>query len=96
MCSVIYQPISHTLYFTLHCTRVLNNVALTTVIEMVEILDRKVGKHSVERLRYVINNLLHFGHCEIWSHFTRSLYLHSPSARENTVTTYEITRHISR
>ena len=30
-----------------------------TVIEMVEILDEKVGKHSVERVRYVLNNILH-------------------------------------
>ena len=36
------------------------------------------------------------GHCEIWSHFTRTLYFHSPSARDNTVTTHEISRHISR
>ena len=27
--------------------------------EMVEILDRRLGKRSVERVRYVINNLLH-------------------------------------
>ena len=60
---------------------------------MVEILVGRGGKHSVE---YVINNLLHLSHCEIWSQFTRSLYLHSPSARENTDTTHEITRHISR
>ena len=53
---------------------------------MVEILDGIVGKRSVERIRYVINNLLHLviGHCEIWSHFTRTLYFHSPSARDNT------------
>ena len=39
-----------------------------------EILGR-VGKRSVERVRYVINNLLHLGsHCEIWSHFARTLY----------------------
>ena len=38
---------------------VLNNVVLTIVIEMVEILDGRVGKRSVERERYVINNLLH-------------------------------------
>ena len=39
-----------------------NNVVMTTVIEMVEmveILDGRLGKHSVERVRYVINNLLH-------------------------------------
>ena len=40
----------------------MNNVVLTTVIEkieMVEILDGRLDKHSVERVRYVINNLLH-------------------------------------
>ena len=78
----------------LHCTRVLNNIVLTTVIEMVEILDGRVGKHSVERVRYVIKQFITLSHCEIWSHFTRSLYLHSPSAHENTDTTHEITRHI--
>ena len=57
--SMTYQPTFHTLYFMLHCTRVLNNVVLTTVIEMVEILDGRVGKHSVEQVRYIINNLLH-------------------------------------
>ena len=77
----------------------MNNVVITTVIEMVkmvEILDGRLGKCSVERVRYVINNLLHFGHSEIWSHFTRTLYFHSPSARDNTVTTSEISCHISR
>ena len=42
--------------------RFLNNVVITTVIEMVEmveILDGRLGKRSVERVRYVINNLLH-------------------------------------
>ena len=41
----------------------LNNVVITTtieMIEMVEILNGRIGKHSVERVRYVINNLLHF------------------------------------
>ena len=67
--SVRYQPILHTLYYTLHnehayCLsyRFLNNVVITTVIEMVEmveILDGRFGKRSVERVRYVINNLLH-------------------------------------
>ena len=40
----------------------LNNVIITTVIEMVEmveIFDGRLGKRSVERVRYVINNLLH-------------------------------------
>ena len=35
---------------------------ITTVIEMVEMvekLDGRLGKRSVERVRYVINNLLH-------------------------------------
>ena len=34
--SVRYQPIFNGLKFTLHCTRVLNNVVIATVIEMVE------------------------------------------------------------
>ena len=37
-----YQPIFHTLYSALHHSRILNNVGLTTVIEMVEILDGRV------------------------------------------------------
>ena len=67
--SMRYQPILHTLYYTLHTEhayclsyRFLNNVVITTVIEMVEtvdILDGRHGKRSVERVRYVINNLLH-------------------------------------
>ena len=77
----------------------LNNVVITTVIEMVEmveILDGRLGKRSVERVRYVINNIITFGHCEIWSHFTRTLYFHLPLARDITVATREISRHISR
>ena len=67
--SVRYQPILHTLYYTLHTEhayclsyRFLNNIVITTVIEMVEMvepLDGRLGKRSVERVRYVINNLLH-------------------------------------
>ena len=67
--SVRYQPILHTLYYTLHTEhayclsyRYLNNVDITTVIEMVEmveILDGRLGQSSVERVWYVINNLLH-------------------------------------
>ena len=67
--SVRYQPILHTLYYMLHTEhayclsyRFLNNVIITTVIEMVEmveILNGRLGKRSVERVRYVINNLLH-------------------------------------
>ena len=40
----------------------MNNVVITAVIEMVEmveILDGRLGKHLVELVRYVINNLLH-------------------------------------
>ena len=67
--SVRYQPILHTLYYTLHTEHAyclsyyfLNNLVITTAIEMVEmieILDGRLGKRSVERVRYVINNLLH-------------------------------------
>ena len=54
--SVRYQPILHTLYYTLHTEhayclsyRFLNNVVATTVVEMVEmveILDGRLGKRS--------------------------------------------------
>ena len=60
--SVRYQPIFNGLKFMLYRARALNNVVITTVIEMVEmveILDGRVGRRSVERVRYVINNLLH-------------------------------------
>ena len=63
--SVRYQPIFNTLYYTLHTEhayclsyRFLNNVVIE-MVEVVEILDRRLGKRSVERVRYVINNLLH-------------------------------------
>ena len=69
MRSVRYQPILHTLYYTLHTEHAyclsyhfFNNVVITTIIEMVEmveILDGRLDKHSVERVRYVINNSLH-------------------------------------
>ena len=69
MRSVRYQPILHTLYYTLHTEhayclsyRFLNNVDITTIIEMVEMVEifyGRLGKHSVERVRYVMNNLLH-------------------------------------
>ena len=59
--SVRYQLILHTLYYTLHTKHAyclsygfLNNVVITTVIEMVEmveILNGRLGKHSVERVR---------------------------------------------
>ena len=58
--SVRYQPILHTLYYTLHTEhayclsyRFLNNVVITTMVEMVEILDGSLGKCSVERVRYI-------------------------------------------
>ena len=69
ICTRLRLVIFYTLYYTLHTEhayclsyRFLNNVVITTVIEMVElveILDRRLGKRSVERVRYVINNLLH-------------------------------------
>ena len=59
----------HTLYYTLHTQhayclsyRFLNKVVIIAVIEIVEIveiIDGRLGKRSVERVRYVINNLLH-------------------------------------
>ena len=57
-CSMRYQPILHTLYYTLHTEhayclsyRFLNKVVITAVIEMVEmveILDGRLGQRSVE------------------------------------------------
>ena len=99
--SVRYQPILHTLYYMLHTEhayclsyRFLNNIVITTIIEMfqmVQILDGRLSKRSVERVRYVANRqFITQGHCEIWSHFTRTLYFHTPSARDNTVATREI------
>ena len=82
-------------HYTLHTEhayclsyRFLNNVVITTVIEMVEmveILDGRLVKRSVERVRYVINNLLHLVIVKYGDIFTRTLYFHSPSARDNTV-----------
>ena len=67
--SVRYQPILHTLYYMLHTEhaycfsyRFFNNVVTPAVIEVVEMvakLDGRLGKCSVERVLYVINNLLH-------------------------------------
>ena len=66
--SVRYQPILHTLYYTLHNEHAyclsycfLNNVGITTVIEMVEmveILDGRHVKRSVERVRYVTRKMV--------------------------------------
>ena len=60
------SPITHYTLHTEHAYclsyRFLNNAVTTTVIEMVEmveILDGRLGKRSVERVWYVINNLLH-------------------------------------
>ena len=80
----------------LHCAHVLNKVVLTTVIEMVEILDGRVGKHSVELVRYVINNLLHlvivkYGVISLAVCICTRLRL-----VKNTDATREITLHISR
>ena len=52
---------------------------------------------SVQLSEKVCNKqFITLGHCEIWRHFTRTLYFHSPSARDNTVATREISRHITR
>ena len=56
--SVRYQPILHTLYYTLH-TEHAYCLSYRFLNEIVEILDGRLGKRSVERVRYVINNLLH-------------------------------------
>ena len=63
--SVRYQPILHTLYYTLHTEhayclsyRFLNNVVITTVIEMVEMF-----KYSMEDfVTYIPRNLVNIIH----------------------------------
>ena len=65
MCSMRYQPISHTLYFTLHCAHVLNNVVLNTIIEMIKILNGRVGKHSVNKV--CNKQFITLSHCEVIS-----------------------------
>ena len=67
--SVRYHSILHTLYYTLHTEhayclsyRFFNNIVITTIaemVEMVEILVARLGKRSVEQVTCVINNLLH-------------------------------------
>ena len=104
--SVRYQPIIlHTLYYTLrtehaYCLsyRFLNNVGITTVIEMVEkveILDGRHVKRSVERVRYVINNLLHLVIVK-YGDISLVLCISSRLRRDNTVANREIDRHITR
>ena len=68
----------------------MNNVVLTTVIEMVEMVEILMEDLvSVQLNEYGVRNK-QFDHCEIWRHFTRTLYFHSPSAHDNTVATREI------
>ena len=62
------------------------------MVEMVEILDVRLGKRSVERVMYVINNLLHL---VIVKYGDISLVI-CISALDNTVATREISRHITR
>ena len=60
--SMRYQPILHTLYYTLHTEhayclsyRFFNNVVITTIIEiveMVEILDGRVGKQELLSVQF--------------------------------------------
>ena len=77
----------------------MNNVVISTVIEMVEmveILDGRLGQSSFERVRYVINNLLHLvivKYGDILFVLCISTRLRS---RDNTIATHEISRHIPR
>ena len=63
---------------------------------MVEILDGRLGKRSVERVRYVINNLLHLVIVKYGVVHSYSVFPLAPSARDSTDATREISRHISR
>ena len=75
MHSVRYQPIFHTLYFTL-----LSGLNYRHWNGWDTSWKCSYSIHERD-----INHLLHLV-IEIWSHFTRSLYFHSPLARENTNT----------
>ena len=60
--SPYYTPYITRYTLSMHIVCFLNNVVITTVIEMVEmveVLNGRLGKHSVKRVRYAINNLLH-------------------------------------
>ena len=104
MSSVRYQPILHTLDYTLHTEHVyclscrfLNNAIKTTVIEIIEMVEILDGLGKLQLIEYGCNKqFITLGHCEILSHFTRTLYFHSPPACDNTVTPREISHHISR
>ena len=85
----IFKPIFDGLKLTLHRARLLSYVVITNVIEMVEMVEKlegRVGNRSVKRVSYVIN-IVTLDHYKIWSHFTRTMYFHSPSARDNTDST---------
>ena len=77
-------------------TAFLINLVLTTVIEMVEmveILDGRLGKRSVERVRYVINNLLHLVIVKYGSFHSCFVFPLAFGSCDNTVATREISRH---
>ena len=68
------------------------------MVEMVEILDGRLGKRSVERVRYVIKKIITLGHCEINGviSLVHSYFVFPLAFGDNTVATREISRHISR
>ena len=79
--------------------RFLSTAVITTVIEMVEMvgkLDGILGKAFSLASKVSNKQFITLGHCEIWRHCTRTLYLYSSPARDNTVATREISRHIPR
>ena len=63
---------------------------------MVEKLDGRLGKCSVELVRYVINNLLHLVIVKYGEILLVLLYFHSPAARDNPVIPRQISHHIPR
>ena len=94
-----YQPILHTLYYTLHTEyvyclsyRFLNDVVITTIIEMVEmveILDVKLGKHLG-----VIITLLHLVIVK-YGDISLVLCISTRLRLMTNVATREISRHIT-
>ena len=65
-------------------------------LPLLSILFLKTKRNDLARPVMGTIFLVTLGHSVIWSHFTRTLYFHSPSAHDNTVATREISRRITR
>ena len=59
LCSSLIFSLFSFLLLLLHLCGAGPHTTVIEMVEMVEILDGRLGKRSVERVRYVINNLFH-------------------------------------